>query len=63
MSDSKHTCPRCGASLPTRTVQIPVYTNNAFTDFTSDHVVNEDIISHYNEVEEVADCFRCTGSY
>lgn len=68
MSDSRdHKCPRCGAPLPTVTVQKPVpYPTSITFDPEPPKVIGEDakhILHRYETVEEPGECFRCTGSY
>ena len=61
MTDSRdHHCPRCGTYLPTVTVQKPIYVEHytAGCGFKRDEV-----LVRYEEVEEVAECIRCTGGY
>lgn len=52
-------CPRCGSYLPTVTIRKPVYRNH------KDHEQALPILEliGYEEVEEPAECVRCTGSY
>lgn len=54
-----HTCPRCGGYLPTVRVSRPVYVETPVLgrDYTVKSLVG------YEEVEEIADCVRCTGGY
>lgn len=57
MSESRdHTCPRCGAYLPTVTVSVPVwqevYTNEGVTR----------VFVGYEDEDDVAECFRCKGA-
>lgn len=62
MTDSReHKCPRCGASLPTVTVKVPVYIEHL--SLVSGQLVSEMIPVSYEEHEEPGECFRCTGSY
>ena len=60
MTDRDHKCPRCGGFLPTVTVKkLVIGPGEILIDGvkvgTSDGI--------YREVEEVADCVRCTGGY
>lgn len=59
-----HICPRCGSYLPTVRVQVPVHVEVPVMDGHRDLAVGKaQILSHYEEREEVAECVRCTGSY
>lgn len=58
---TEHICPRCKTPLKTVTVQVPVY--ETVVGFGSNSHSTEQIISHYETREEVAECVRCTGSY
>lgn len=57
MSESKHTCPRCGGWLPTITVRVPVWEEV----LTSGGVTR--VFKGYESKDDVAECVRCTGSY
>ena len=62
MSESRdHKCPRCGTHLPTVTVRVPVYLDHMH--FKDGVIVENRILARYEEVEEVAECVRCTGAY
>jgi hypothetical protein len=65
MSESRdHICPRCGSYLPTVRVWVPVYVEVPVKDGHRDVAVGKaQMVGHYEEREEVADCVRCTGSY
>ncbi len=58
MSDSRdHKCPRCGAPLPTVTVQKPVYVD--FFTLTDGVPSSSRELLRYETVEEPGGCFRC----
>ena len=60
MTDSRdHHCLRCGTYLPSVTVQKPVYAQY----MVEGHLLPIRAIVRYEEVEEVAECVRCTGGY
>lgn len=62
MSESRdHKCPRCGGYLPTVTVRVPVYLDHMY--FEGGEIINNRVLTRYEEVEEVVECVRCTGAY
>ena len=61
MSESRdHHCPRCGAYLPMITVKRLVF-GAADVFLGGEKVGTSEPI--FKEVEDVADCVRCTGGY
>ena len=62
MSESRdHKCPRCGSYLPTVTVLVPVYLDHMH--FEGGEIIENRVLTRYDEREEVAECVRCTGAY
>lgn len=59
MSDSEHKCPRCGGYLPVVVVRKPIHEDVPVLERT--YTVKG--LKGYEDVEEVADCVRCTGGY
>ncbi len=62
MSESRdHKCPRCGGYLATVTVWVPVYLDHMH--FEDGEIIENRVLTRYEEREEVAECVRCTGGY
>lgn len=52
-------CPRCGNTLPTTRVRVPVYIDHE--DLESGF--RDRILVGYDWEDEIGDCVRCTGGY
>lgn len=57
-----HRCARCGTTLKTETVQVPVYLDLDTSETPATGKV-ERVLARYEDHEEVSDCPRCQGAY
>lgn len=63
MTDQDHKCPRCGHTLKTVTVQVPVYDEHQTRQREGIGAPPLRSLIGYEDQEELADCIRCLGAY
>lgn len=54
-------CPMCGDELKVITVRVPVYLDHRY--FENGEIREMQVLTRYDEFEEVCDCPRCQGAY
>lgn len=56
-----HICDRCGEELKVITVRVPVYLDHMY--FKDGEIIENRVLTRYDEEEQVCDCPRCHGAY